>query len=365
MDRLVAERRVHSICVWALLIVFQTTSAWAQPEQWISYQGGEGPGSGKKIVLVSGDEEYRSEEALPMLAKILSTHHGFDCTVLFPIDRESGIVNPYESGNIPGLEQLDSADLMVIFTRFRNLADDQMAAIDRYLKSGKPVVGLRTSTHAFMIPGNSPWAHYGNGYKGPKTEWADGFGRLVLGEKWLSHHGQHKTESTLGRFADGAHDHPITRGIGDGDIWTSTDVYTVRLPLPGDSVPLILGETRMRSGEMKRDDLFFGMREDDPVTTNTKKNHPMMPVAWTKSYQTPGGEKGRAFNTTMGASSGLLSAPLRRLVVNGIYWAVGLEGEIPVDGTEVELVGEYNPTQYGFNGKEFWDKRGLTLDDLR
>ena len=122
MDRLVAKRRVHSICVWALLIVFQTTSAWAQPEQWISYQGGEGPGSGKKIVLVSGDEEYRSEEALPMLAKILSTHHGFDCTVLFPIDRESGIVNPYESGNIPGLEQLDSADLMVIFTKFQELS---------------------------------------------------------------------------------------------------------------------------------------------------------------------------------------------------------------------------------------------------
>lgn len=365
MDRSVLKRYAHSICIWALAIVFQITAAGAQPERWISYEGGEGSGAGKTIVLVSGDEEYRSEEALPMLAKILSKHHGFDCTVLFPIDPETGIVNPYELTNIPGLDQLDDADLMVIFTRFRNLADEQMAAIDRYLKAGKPVVGLRTSTHAFMIPGDSPWAHYGNGYKGPKKEWAGGFGRLVLGEKWVSHHAQHKTESTLGRFADGAHDHPITRGIGDGDIWTSADVYTVRLPLPGDSSPLILGETRTRPGEMKKDDLFFGMREDDPITTNTKKNNPMMPVAWTKSYQIPDGKTGRAFNTTMGASSGLLSAPLRRLVVNGIYWAMGMEGEIPDDGSEVDLVGEYNPSQYGFDGKEYWDKRGLTLDELR
>ena len=79
-------------------------------------QGKKGPGKGKHIVLVSGDEEYRSEQALPQLAKILSQRHGFDCTVLFAIDPDDGTINPNQSDNIPGLEALDSADLMVLFT---------------------------------------------------------------------------------------------------------------------------------------------------------------------------------------------------------------------------------------------------------
>src|ERR1700680_140622 len=82
--------------------------------------GSEGPGKGKHIVLISGDEEYRSEEALPQLGKILAKHHGFKCTVLFAIDPKTGEINPNIS-NIPGLENLQSADLMIISTRFRDL----------------------------------------------------------------------------------------------------------------------------------------------------------------------------------------------------------------------------------------------------
>src|SRR5215475_4965880 len=81
--------------------------------------GKSGPGKGKRIVLVSGDEEYRSEQVLPQLARILSTQHGFDCTVLFAIDPKDGAINPNQTDNIPGLETLDSADLMILFTRFR------------------------------------------------------------------------------------------------------------------------------------------------------------------------------------------------------------------------------------------------------
>ena len=69
-------------------------------------EGGDGPGKGKHIVLVSGDEEYRSEESLPQLAKILAKHHGFKCTVLFAIDKKDGTINPGETHNIPGLEAL-------------------------------------------------------------------------------------------------------------------------------------------------------------------------------------------------------------------------------------------------------------------
>src|SRR5438094_2650531 len=131
---------------FALLFVLPLNAA----DPLVVYQGGEGPGKGTHIVLVSGDEEYRSEEALPQLAKILAKRHGFKCTVLFAIDPKDGTINPNVS-NIPGLEALKTADLMVIFLRFRDLPDDQMKHIVEYVEAGKPIVGMRTATHSFNI----------------------------------------------------------------------------------------------------------------------------------------------------------------------------------------------------------------------
>ncbi len=99
----------------------------------LAIHGKNGPGKGKHVVLVSGDEEYRSEQALPQLARILSYRHGFDCTVLFSIDPRDGAIDPNQGDNIPGLEALDSADLMILFTRFRDLPDTQMKHIVDYL----------------------------------------------------------------------------------------------------------------------------------------------------------------------------------------------------------------------------------------
>src|SRR3974390_1589088 len=120
----------------------------------LEFEGTKGPGKGKHIVLVSGDEEYRSEEALPEVARILATHHGFHCTVLFALDPD-GTVNPNRNDNIPGLEALDHADLLILFPRYRNLPDDQMKHIVDYVNAGKPIVGMRTATHAFA-PKSSP-----------------------------------------------------------------------------------------------------------------------------------------------------------------------------------------------------------------
>lgn len=314
-------------------------------DQWVTYEGKDGPGQGKHIVLVSGDEEYRSEEALPQLGKILAMQHGFTCTVLFALD-DDGTINPNNRSNIPGLEHLKDADLMIIATRFRDLPDEQMKQIDDYLKSGKPVIGMRTATHGFNIGGGKTYSHYSNGYNGPKKEWKDGFGRLVLGEKWISHHGGHKHESTGGIVAEGAKDHPITRGIKDRDVWGDTDVYGVRLPLPGDSQPIILGA------------VLKGMQPDDPPVEG-KKNDPMMPVAWIKTYQVPGGQKGRVFATTMGAASDLVREGTRRMLVNGVYWCLGMENQIPMTGTKADLVGQYKPTFYGFGGY----KKGMKPSD--
>ena len=121
-------------------------------ENWVRYEGQAGPGKGKNIVLVAGDEEYRSEEALPQLGKILAERHGFTCTVLFPIDKNDGTINPNQNDHIPGLEALNDADLLILFTRFRNLPPEQMKYLVDYIESGKPIIGLRTATHAFNIP---------------------------------------------------------------------------------------------------------------------------------------------------------------------------------------------------------------------
>src|SRR5438128_7427654 len=115
------------LCVAALAISNATAA-----DPWLVLNGQDGPGKGKHVVLISGDEEYRSEETLPQLAKILANHHGFKCTVLFAIDPKDGTINPNRRDNVPGLEALDTADLMVVFTRFRELPDDQMKHIVDY-----------------------------------------------------------------------------------------------------------------------------------------------------------------------------------------------------------------------------------------
>lgn len=319
------------------ITLFACSSSQAQ-DLWVTYPGGEGPGKGKHIVLVSGDDEYRSEEALPMLGKILSEHHGFKCTVLFAIDPATGEIKPDFQKNIPGLEALADADLMILGLRFRDLPDEQMKHIDDYVKSGKPIVGTRTSTHAFNIKSSETYKKYH--WRNGGAQWKGGFGKEILGETWIAHHGQHKKESTLGIIADGAKDHPITRGIKPKSIWGDSDVYEVKLPLPGDSKPIIMGA------------VLTGMNPDDPITDRVKKgvklNDPMMPVAWTKTYKGEDGKTGRVFTTTMGAATDLAFEGSRRMVINGTYWALGMEAKIPAQGTKVDLVGEYKPTGFGF-----------------
>jgi type 1 glutamine amidotransferase len=293
---------------------------------WLTIPGAAGPGKGKRIVLVSGDEEYRSEQALPQLARILA-RHGFDCTVLFPINPKDGTIDPNQNDNIPGLAALDKADLMILFTRWRNLPDSQMKHIVDYVESGRPIVAMRTATHAFDLKSSPTYARYSWNSK----EWDGGFGRQVLGETWVAHHGRHAVQSTRGVIVKGREQHPILRGIPDGAIWVPTDVYKVRLPLPEGSEALVLGQ------------VLQGMKESDAPVEGAP-NDPMMPVAWTRTYR-----GARVFTTTMGSAQDLLNEGFRRLLVNACYWAIGLEGRI--DGrSNVGLAGMYEPLPFGFGG---------------
>jgi len=322
----------------AIALLFAAPLFAADP--WLEFPGGDGPGKGKHVVLVSGDEEYRSEEALPQLAKILSKHLGFKCTVLFAIDPKDGTISPNVTDNIPGLAKLKDADLAVFALRFRDLPDDQMKHVAEYIESGKPMVGLRTATHAFNLKSET--------YK--KYSWKQkdgGFGKQVLGETWVAHHGAHAKEGCRGIIAEGQEKNPILKGIDAGSIFATSDVYTVKLPLPGDSTPLVMGEVT-------------ATLKPDSEAVAGKKNSPMMPVAWTKTYKTATGKTARVFTTTMGAATDLDFEGTRRLIVNGCLWSLGLEDKIPAK-TDVAIVGEYTPSMFKFNGA----KKGLKPEDLK
>lgn len=331
------DRKPEGLVIVSMLTLM---AGRALAEPFVVHDGFDGPGKGKHIVFVTGDEEYRSEESMPQLARILAVHHGFKCTVLFAINKETGEIDPQTIDNIPGLEALETADLMVIFTRFRELPDEQMRRIIDYTNSGKPIVGLRTATHAFRYEKNpnSPYAKWSFRATG---EYEGGYGRQVLGETWIRHYGQHQKESTRGLIAEGMEDHPIVKGCED--IWGPSDVYAITT-LSGDSRPLIMGQ------------VLVGMEPDDEP--NAEKE--LVPIAWTKTYTGELGKTARVFTTTMGHGGDLKSEGLRRLLVNACYWGMGMEDQIP-DRSKVDLVGEYDPNPIGVGGH----KRGLKPEDYK
>jgi len=319
----------QTLIKWSTLILGLTLISCSQTQEsgpWVVYDGFDGPGKGKHIVFVTGDEEYRSEEAMPQMAKILAKHHGFKCTVLFAIDTKTGEINPDTLNNIPGLHLLKKADLMVLFVRMRELPDEQMKHIMDYTNSGKPMIGIRTATHPFLYRKNqnSLYVKWGTRSK----EIKGGYGRHVLGETWVSHWGHHGEESSRGVIAKGMEDHPIV--LGCEDIWGPTDVYEVGT-LSGDSRPVIMGQ------------VLRGMTPDSPPNTDKE----MMPISWIKTYTGDKGKTARVFTSTIGAAPDFESEGLRRLFVNACYWCVGMEDQI-LTRAKVDVVGEYKPTFFGF-----------------
>jgi type 1 glutamine amidotransferase len=275
----------------------------------------------KNIVLIAGDQEYRSEESIPALAQILAKR-GFSCKVIYSTNPTTGAIDPSTIDNLPGLEALRRADLMVLFLRWLELPDEQTKEIIDYTEAGKPIVALRTSTHPFhyVKHPDSPFAKYDYAGKNP----AGGYGRMVIGETWVRHWGRHQQEATRGVIADGMESHPILRGVKD--VFGESDVYEITT-LSGDSKPILMGQ------------VLSGMSPDSPPNTAKK----MMPVAWVKTYH-----GGRVFATTMGHANDFKNEGFRRMAVNGCYWALGMEDKIsPAAG--VELVTPYDPNPIGLN----------------
>jgi type 1 glutamine amidotransferase len=300
---------------------------------WLNYPGGEGPGKGKLIVLITADQEYRSEQSLPMLAGVLSKHHGFDCTVLFGVN-EQGLVDPtapvypekgkeaeFKPHNIPGLEHLAKADLMIFAMRLQTLPDEQMQHFANYFDSGKPMIALRTANHGFR----SRLPYEIDGKRISLTE--------ILGGTFLNHHGEWSRDSTRGDIVPEQKDHPILKGVKD--LWGPTDVY--RTYREGESLPA--GCTALVYGQPLIGRVQGGA--DNP------KKEPL-PVVWVKHWKTSKGKEARVVHSTMGSADDFENPGLRRLVVNGAYWAVGLEEKITPDSSVAPLK-DYKPLSSGFN----------------
>ncbi|MFT4541218.1 MAG: type 1 glutamine amidotransferase [Planctomycetota bacterium] len=296
---------------------------------WLRYEGAEGPGAGKHIVLIAADQEYRSEQSLPMLARTLSAHHGFHCTVLFSLNAER-MVDPtmkirWEDESvqhdIPGIEHLASADLMILFSRLITLPDEQLQHIYSYLDSGKPVIALRTANHGFI----------GFDYKlnGKKIR----FGEDVLGGSFRGHHGRWHADSTRGIIIEEHKSHAVLRGVRD--VWGPSDVYRTYPEdgqLPDRCTPLLMGQPLM------------GRQHDDEVNSELIP----LPVAWVTSWTGAKGLPARVFHSTMGSAKDFQSAGMRRLLFNAAYWCLELEGVIDPTSS-VAIIGEYEPLASGFN----------------
>ena len=234
------------------------------------------------IVFVTGDHEYSSEATMPLIAAELEKNYGMRTIVL----KSAPDHNSEEK--IPGLEVLKEADLAVFFLRWRRLPEDQLKYIDDYLKSGKPLMGFRTTTHAFNFPA------------GHKSEKWNGFAELAFGAPggWgkggHNHYGHLSTTEVS--VIPAQNKNPILTGVSPNfhaDSW----LYHVLPDYP------LKGTTWLLMGK--------SVNPDRAAIDN--------PVAWT--WKTAAG--GKSFMTTLGHPLDFNDPSFQRLVINAIHWTVG------------------------------------------
>lgn len=235
--------------------------------------------SPSRVVFVLGDHEYSGEQTLPLIASALQTRYGFQCTILKSAPDQNG------ETDIPGLEALNQADLAIFYLRWRRLPAEQLALIDRYVRSGRPLVGFRTSTHSFNFPKDDPrveWNRWAAQAFGAPPGWgADGH----------THYG-HLSSTDV----KAASEHPILTGVAR-DFHVRSWLYRVEPKWPPpDAQVLLIGTAR---------------EPNKPANPN--------PVAWT--WINPYG--GRVFFTTLGHPEDFSVEAVQRLTVNGIHWVLG------------------------------------------
>ena len=323
---------------------FVASPVRAADELWVEYQGQAGPGLGKHIVLVSGDEEYRSEEALPMLGKILAVHHGFRCTVLFAVDPQTGLIDPINRDEHPGARAAGDGGYdghRHSISRVARRTDaihrpvcalgqadpgpeDGHARIQVQSRLEQPLRDLRLCQPA--VAGRLRSA---------------GLGRYLDQSPRPARARRARVESSTRRYQD----HPILRGVRD--IWGPTDVYSIRRsaggrpgagPRPGAERH---GARRSTAGRREE-------RSDDALALD-------------QGFYRPFGQDRRASSARRWAPRSICRArvcggPWSMRAIGAWAWRT----QIPA-ASNVDIVGEYKPTFYGFGNFQ----RGVRPADLR
>lgn len=235
------------------------------------------------VVFVTGDHEYSGEETLPIIAAELEKNYGMRAVVL------KAYPNHNSEKNIPGLEILKDADLAVFYLRWRQLPQDQLDLIDAYLKTGKPVMGFRTTTHAFNFPKDDP-----------RVKW-NAFGEFALnsppgwgGKAGHTHYG-HNSSTDVTIVKEQAKN-PILTGVNPS-FHARSWLYRVLPDYP------VKGSTWLLMGK--------AVNPDKVATEN--------PVAWTGTNSFGG----KVFMTTLGHPDDFREESFQRLIVNAIHWELG------------------------------------------
>jgi type 1 glutamine amidotransferase len=236
------------------------------------------------VVFVTGDHEYSSELTMPLFAAELKKNYGLRTKVLKSVPDYNG------EKDIPGLEALAEADLAVFFLRWRQLPQEQLDRIEAYLKSGKPVMGFRTTTHAFNYPEGDPrqrWNAFGEFAFGSPPGWG--------GAAKHTHYGHQSTTDVT--VIPEAAKNPILTGV-DPSFHVASWLYRVLPDYPAKgAVPLLMGKS---------------VNPDKPAVDN--------PVAWTWKNEWGG----KTFLTTLGHPEDFRVPAVQRLVINAVHWSLGL-----------------------------------------
>jgi type 1 glutamine amidotransferase len=222
-----------------------------------------GPGAAGaplRLLLISGSGEYKSDEFFAELAPQLEANYNVKCSIYDGRDGKQGY---------PGLSALDDADVMVVFCKRWQLPDEARARAQKWCQQGKPVVGLRTASHAFQT-------------------WLE-FDKKIMGGDYSGHYGWE--DGIEVSIADGGRDHPILKGVGP---WTRRGKLYRNPNLQPDVTLLLIAKSP--SGKTE-------------------------PVAWARVYDQNSG--GRSFYTSMGMPSDLESDDFRTMLVNAIFWTAG------------------------------------------
>jgi type 1 glutamine amidotransferase len=240
--RAVAIAAVMACCVWGGARIIAFTADVAAP---------------LKVCLVSGSLEYQSHESLSEFQKFLEANYAVKCSRAF--------IEGKDEEHLPGLENLADCDVMLLFTRRLKLSGEQLERIKSYCLSGKPIVGVRTASHAIQT-------------------WLD-LDKEVLGGNYHSHYG-------------------------------AGPEMEIKIPQSAKNSPLLAGVKPFRSvGSLYKNE---GLAADNEILmTGTIPDH-TEPITWTRTYK-----GGRIFYTALGHPQDFTEESFRRLLVNALFWTAG------------------------------------------